>query len=347
MSYISLWTCCCMSSYLSRWFSVAAVAGYAVTFYLTNYNEIHYGDSVSYDMHDEPYTIAIVECGLCVATALLAVIVYAGLQSKKVLFALSMYFGVVSVAFGVFVLLRASSLGLLGGDSSVCSDTSLSGCPTTRYESLNEDIGFLSPSGGDCQFWFWGPDMKARYSGPQACNGYGESNGACGPLIENYMDWTKASSYGWRDDPSDVASASQGHVATIDKIHNMKYLFNLQSAIGNVSIPAAYTYSKQPSISSCWYWGCSELCHPYRFRVNRWWLVSSVSMFVVHFLCTVLSIVKWRQSGPDDASNYEKVKSAASQAVEDVERAESFVVPEIGRRKRRLVQFQNPNQLQF
>jgi len=70
-------------------------------------------------------------------------------------------------------------------------------------------------------------------------------------------------------------------------------------------------------------------------------------MFVVHFLCTVLSIVKWRQSGPDDASNYEKVKSAASQAVEDVERAESFVVPEIGRRKRRLVQFQNPNQLQF
>lgn len=322
-------------SYLSTWLPLAAVAGYAVTFYLTNYNEIHYAENSQYDDTDLPFTLAIVECCFAGATFLLGM--FAGNPSKRQVLILALFFGLGFLLEGTMSILRATNLGLFGDDASTCSDASLSGCPTTRYEAVNNDIQFLSPSGGDCQFWFWGPDMRARYTGASACNGYGETDGACSPIIENYMDWTKASSYGWRDDPEDVAAASAGHIATIDKVHNMKYLFSQQATIGNVSIPAAYKYSKQPSIAGCWYWGCSEICQPYRFRVNRWWFVSSLALFVIYLFCMTLSFVSWRRSPVDE-------KAKSSRPVSDPE-SQALAVPEMGRRKRRMIQ--NPSGLQF
>ena len=324
----------------SMWFTLAAVAAYAVTFYLANYNEIHYAEIASYDDSDLPYTLAIVECCMAGATFVMGTIAFGEKPSKRVLFIVALFFGLGVLLEGVVGIVRATNLGIFGGEESTCLDTSLSGCPTTRYEALNDEIQFLSPSGGDCQFWFWGPDMQARYTGAAACNGYGETDGGCGPMIETYMDWTRPSSYGWRDDPADVSAATEGSIATIDKIHNMKYLFAQQSAIGNVSIPTGYAYTKQPSIAGCWYWGCSAVCQPHRFRVNRWWLVSSLALFVLYMIAMATAWVAWRREPRGS-----KGDKLVSTTVLDVESAREFSVPEMGRRKRRLVQ--NPTMLQF
>lgn len=325
-------------AYLSTWLPVAAIAGYAATFYLTTYNEIHYAENASYDDSDLPFTLAIVECCWCGATFILGMIAFTSVPAKRALLIAALFFGAGVLLEGTIGIVRGTNLGVFGGDEATCLDTSMAGCPTTRYEAVNDDIQFVSPSGGDCQFWFWGPDMRARYTGASACNGYGENDGACGPLIENYMDWSKASSYAWRDDPSDIMSATQGSIATIDKIHNMKYLFQQQATIGNVSIPAKFAYSKQPSIAGCWYWGCSELCQPQRFRVNRWWLVSSAALFVLHLLLMILAFIAWRRPADVD----DKPKAVP---VMDVEQTSALQVPSFGRRKRRLIQ--NPSGLQF
>lgn len=325
-------------AYLSTWLPLAAVAAFAVTFFVTTYNEIYYAENASYDESDLPFTMAIVECCMSGATFILGIIAIS--PTKRVLLVAAMFFALGVILEGTIGIIRAYNLGILGGDDATCLDASMSGCPTTRYEAVNNDIQFLSPSGGDCQFWFWGPDMKARYTGVTACNGYGQTDDACGPLIENYMDWSKASSYAWRNDPSDILSATQGSIATVDKMHNMKYLLQQQAIIGNVSIPPRYAYSKQPSIAGCWYWGCSELCQPQRYLVNRWWLISSVTLFGVHLLLLVLTLLAWRTPENVEAPKVEAVPA------QDIEKNLVMVqAPSFGRRKRRLIQ--NPSGLQF
>ena len=329
-------------SYLTIFIGFAATAAYAATFYLTTYNEINYGEESSYDDADLPYTLAIIECAGSAATLIFGLLAYSATRSptKRVVLVTVLFFAVSVVMQGTFSIMRAWNLGLFGDElEKTCADTSKSGCPTTRFEAVadNPDIEFLSPSGGECQFWFWGPNMRTRYTGPSACNGYGETDGMCGPMIETYMNWQLPSSYGWRDDPQDIAAASAGTPVTMDKIHNMKYLFAQQATIGNVSIPTSELFTKQPSIAYCWYWGCSQVCTAHRFLVNRWWLLSSVSLFVLQLINMIISLILWRRASPES-------KTKSSLPVTNPVSSD-FVVPEMGRRKRRLVQ--NPNGLQF
>jgi len=330
-------------SYLCMLIGLGATAAYAVTFYLTIYNEIHYAEESSYDDSDVTYTLAIVECCLSCATFLIGVLAFVGNPNKRVLLVAALFFAVAVIMEGTFGIVRAWNLGLFGDAmEGTCSDVSLSGCPTTRYEAVGgHDIEFRSPSGGDCQFWLW-DGMDARYTGDTACGGWGAAaqTPGCSDKIENYMDWTKASSYGWRDDPTDVAAASAGNVVTIDKVHNMKLLFELQTELQNTSSAIATPYSRQPSIAYCWYWGCSEVCQPHRFRVNRWWLISSVSLCALHLLCLAMSLVVWRRT-PAEEDDPKKASLLANTFGDD----RGFMVPEMGRRKRRLVQ--NPSGLQF
>ena len=326
-------------SYLCTLIGLGATAAYAVSFYLTNYNEIHYAEESSYDDSDVTYTLAIVECCLSGATFIIGVLAFMSKPSKRVLLVAALFFAVALIMEGTFGIIRAWNLGLFGDDmEGTCSDVALSGCPTTRYEAAGHEIEFRSPNGGDCQFWFW-DNMGARYTGDNACGGWGATQSpGCSDKIENDMDWTKASSYGWRDDPDDVAAASAGNLVTIDKVHNMKLLFELQTQLENTSAAITTPYSKQPSIAYCWYWGCSEVCQPHRFRVNRWWLLSSLSLCVIHLICMAMSLVVWRRTPGED----EKQKSLpTTNPLAD----QPFMVPEMGRRKRRLVQ--NPSGLQF
>ena len=329
-------------SYLCTLIGLGATAAYAATFYLTNYNEIHYAEESSYDDSDLSYTLAIVECCLSGATFIIGVLAFAsaGRPNKRAILVAALFFAVALIMEGTFGIIRGWNLGLFGDDmEGTCSDEALSGCPTTRYEAAGHEIEFRAPNGGDCQFWFW-DNMDARYTGDQACGGWGATQTpGCSDTIENYMDWTKASSYGWRDDPDAVLSASQGNLVTINKVHNMKLLFELQAEVQNSSSPITTTYSKQPSIAYCWYWGCSDVCQPHRFRVNRWWLISSVSLCVLHLICMTMSLVVWRRTPSDDA------KEKAGLPVTIPFEGNEFQVPELGRRKRRLLQ--NPSGLQF
>jgi hypothetical protein len=295
------------------------------------------------------YTLAIVECALSGATFIIGLLAFAASKNpvKRVLLVASLFFGVGFIMEGTFGVIRGWNLGLLGDDMErTCSDVDKSGCPTTRYESLNDrEIQFREPKGGDCQFWFW-PPMKPRYTLLQdnsACNEYGTLS-VCDKKIETYMDWSAPSSYGWRDDPDKIENAVQGDIVTMDKQHNMKLLLELQSSViaaNNNSIPVGDRYTKQPSIAYCWYWGCSEVCQPHRYRVNRWWLLSSCTLCFLHFVCLIISLVSWRRA-PLDTIPVAKAKMTNEL---DVEQQINFIVPQIGRRKRRLVQ--NPEGVQF
>lgn len=322
--------------YLTTFIGIGATFSYIVTFYFTPYNEIRYPESE--DATDVPYTLAIVECVICGATFLLGLLSFGSSPSKRVIGIVLFFFIFATLAEGTFSVIRGWNLGIVGDDvERTCSDTSKSGCPTSRFEAVpdNPTIEYVTPKGGDCQFWFWGPHMRARYTGESACNGYGQSDGVCGDIIETYMDWTLASSYGLRDDPDDIVAASSGQLMTVDQIHNMKYLFSLQATVGNVSIPISEQFTEQPAIAYCWYWGCSEVCQPERYLVNRWWLASSVTLFVLDLLLLMFSAILWRQE-PDSEKAGLPVTSPVT---------ENLVVPEFGRRKRRLVQ--NPSGLQF
>ena len=322
--------------YMCVTIGLCGTMAYAMTFYVSTYNEIYYPESN--DANDLPFTLAIVECSICAATLLLGVLAYSGPASKQVLFVGFLFFVFSTLASGSISAIRGWNLGLVGDDlERTCSDTTKSGCPTSRFEAVahNPTIEYTSPKGGDCQFWFWGPNMRARYTGETACNGYGQSDGVCGDIIETYMDWTQSYSYGLRDDPDDIVAASSGQLVTVDQIHNMKYLFGLQSSAGNVSIPMSEQFTEQPSIAYCWYWGCSSVCQPMRYMVNRWWLGSSIVLFVTHLILPTFAALLWRR-------NPQSAKPALPVTTLSVP---EMSVPEFGRRKRRLVQ--NPSGLQF
>ena len=173
---------------------------------------------------------------------------------------------------GTFGAVRGWHLGLFGDDMErTCSDEGLSGCPTTRFEaSHNRDIMFDSPFGGECSFWFWGPAMKARYEGQEeiegtggqvrndACAGWAQANGRlCDQKIETYMDFSKAVSYGWRDDTEDITAllADTTGAVTVKKVHNMEIVYKLQQTVVDqlsAAIPESQRYGSQPTISYCW-----------------------------------------------------------------------------------------------
>ncbi len=325
--------------YLTTLFGIAATAAYAVTFYTTTYNELYFADESAYDDTDLPYTLAIVECALAASTLMVGLLGFSspGRPSKGKLLVAGLFLGAGVVLTGTFSVVRAWNLGIFGDDMDhTCSDASVTGCPTARYEASHDvDIRFRDPSGGECQFWFW-DQLPSRLELAAACED--SSDGLCQPqidtTIENFMDWTQAKSYGWRDDPADIRSAVlNGSLATIDKKHNMKLLLQTQAEYATIIQRPLTT---QPSIAYCWYWGCSQVCQPQRFLVNRWWLLSSLTMLVIYLVSGIMTLVVYR-------SHAKSVDAAVP--VVDVEAVSGFQVPEMGRRKRRLVS--NPSGLMF
>lgn len=352
-------------SYLCTLIGLGATSAYAVLFCILPYNEIYYTGQSGYDENDLPYTYAIVECAVSGATFIIGVLAFASVRnnipSRYVLITAVVFFSMSLILSGTFGVLRAWNMGYFGDEMErTCSDSDVSGCPTTRWEDQhNKNIMFTEPRGGQCSFWYWGPYMRARYEtkeGPgYPCNGLamlpstnGENGvvnfGTCTEAIETYMDWSKASSYGWRDDPVQLSTNTDVQsITTIDKVHNMKMLQKLQHSIGGVSnqtIPAQDRFTVQPSIAYCWYWGCSEKCQPERYMANHWWLFSSAVLFVLHLLNILMSISLWQQKGKE--STPIPIVTAGY-----LENGAGFDVPEFGRRRRRLVKNENPSGLLF
>lgn len=318
-------------------------AAYGVTFFLTSYNEIYFSGQSGYDDTDLPFTLAIVECVITASVFIIGSLAFPTdrVPSRNAVLCAAFLFAGGSILQGVFGVVRGTHLGLIGSDiTRTCSDTALSGCPTTRYENVrSRDIMFSSPYGGQCTFWFWQPGMKALYESAEEkgeitlCGGWSKNSPTiCRQTVEKHMDWSKASSYGWRDNPSEITallSDTTGGV-TIGKEHNMEQLMILQSTVigtaenttnqdwasvsvsaNDNNIPSEYRYASQPSIAYCWYWGCSEICQSHRFWVNRWWFFSSFvacGFHVINFILTLRVIPSKKKS--EDASVVEGVPLA-------------------------------------
>jgi hypothetical protein len=329
---------------------------YAATFFLTPYNQLYFSGQSGYDDTDLPYTLAIVECVVTGSTFIIGALAFATAKNppRRVILTALLFFIVAVVLQGTFGVIRAWNLGLVGDDMTrTCSDEGMTGCPTTRFEVKNgRDIMFKEPYGGQCSFWFWGPSFKARYEGKMpgstygsSCAGWKEFSGDCDEEIEKNMDWTKATSYGWRDDMSDIGPLlddTTGAV-TIKKVHNMQILHSLQATViaaKNSSIPSEARYSSQPSIAYCWYWGCSEVCNSHRFWVNRWWLFSSVALTVLHIINAIMAVSLWRQLDPS-VQPIKNIKAGID--VENNVVGNEFMVQPVGRRRR----VQNPSGLLF
>jgi len=348
------------ASYLSFILGLCATGIYIAIFYMTPTNELYFYGQSGYDETDLPYTLAMVECFITASVFIIGTLAFRNSSTSKTLtenqkgavLTASAFFVIAFIIQGTIGTVRAYNLGLISEDATqTCSDKGLSGCPTTRYEAAHQDITFSSPFGGQCSFWFWGPAMKARYEqDDDACGGWadgqlgaclGESH-TCDQWIAEKMDWTKPSSYGYHDDTSDLASLlrDSSGANTMKKVHNMEQLFKIQSCLNASSYPiaAAYTYSRQPTVSYCWYWGCSEVCTSQRFWINRVWLYVSLTSTVFHFVNIILCFAIYK---------HQTVKASAEASLlandQIFGKSLDIEVPAVGRRRR----IQNPSGLLF
>ena len=336
---------------------------YAVTLYLLNYNELYIAGQSGYDDTDVPYTYAIVECVIAVMTFIIGALAFSSAPRKKAVLIALIFFGASSIISGTFGMLRAWNLGLIGDDmEKTCSDVGqATGCPTTRFEHVHDrEIVYTEPSGGDCTFWFWGNkagsdsmerlfDIVRQDVNGNFMNAEMKSDGKYKSLmpgeIETYMDWTEASSYGWRDDPDALIALAEDKAVDLEtlmlrKVHNMKVLLDFQTQIvtaDDKDIVTADRLTEQPTLSYCWYWGCSRVCHGERYLVNRWRLASSLILFVLEFVAMVLSALIYNQGQV-------KEEKRASQSVDvEIPDENEELLPLRGRRKR----LQNPSGLMF
>lgn len=335
-------------SYICTFIGLISSAAYAVSFYTTRYNEIYLAGQSGFDETDISYTLGIVECAVAGAIFVMATVAFTTptSPSKRTLMVTCVFFAAAAVLTGATSVLRAWNLGLLGDDmSKTCSDTGIAtGCPTTRFEFANDrDIVFTEPSGGDCVFWFWGAnaDSMKRLTDIEASLSKKTSSTYRGLLpsqIETYMDWSDATSYGWRDDPDKLATLTADtdtDTMMVNKRHNMQQLMEFQK---NVDIPESDKLSGPPSLAYCWYWGCNSVCHPHRYLINRLWLVLSASLLFLNLIGVCVSTAAWR--GVNDGKN--KIVSETV-GTNDIESFPVIKAPVRGRRKRQ----ENPSLLLF
>lgn len=330
-------------SYMCTLIGLGFTFAYMATFYLTPYNQLYLSGESGTDETDLSYTLAIVECVVSGCTFIIGVLAFAAAPTppRRVLLIALLFFGVSGVLEGTFSTLRAFNLGLIGTDiERTCSDTGVfTGCPTTRFESKHKQtILYTSPNGGDCQFWYW-DSMKRRGSLDPCQGSYSDAVGQlkCLSTIENFMDWSSPSSYGWRDDPTETRTSDTDVLTTIKKTHNMAELNFIQSNASGIIGP----FKTQPSIAYCWYWGCNPVCNSHRYLINRLWLMSSVVLTVLHTVNVILVGYLWRLR----PSLSKKPSVLSMPTATDLKLAPSFVVPDFGRRRRQLQQ--NPSVLQF
>ena len=334
---------------------LGATAAYVVTLYLLPWNQLFVDGKSSHDERDVPYLLAIIECALSAATFIMGVVAfYFGPPKKCVAFVVLLFFVVLSMVEGTIGAVRVWNLGYLGDDMvKTCSDRGRSsGCPTTRFEhSPNHEIVYTEPQGGDCRFWFWGSmetqnEMKSTQE-LLAANPDHKYD------MEDYMDWSKYQSYGWREDPRQLRRGftNASAFASGTRIHNMQRLLSLQNfyykGATQPILAKSNLFTEQPSIAYCWYWGCSAVCNSLRWTVNQWWLVSSLSLFVLYGINILLTAWIYRNTKDHKDHDDKDAGVDTSTSLLDYSDEESLIIaaPVIGRRRRTLTG--NPSVLRF
>ena len=165
------------------------------------------------------------------------------------------------------------------GDSA--SGDYINACPTTRHENQGASPGVFwkvektEPTlESDCVFWFWDntftlDSLLKGSSGMGINNTFREE--LKDEMIEN-MDWTQKHLYGYYGCRNGANCVSDGR--TIFQSIQEKQL----------GVPINDKLSSTPDISFCYYWGCSSVCNPDRYRVNRILLYTGFVMSGATFL---------------------------------------------------------------
>lgn len=126
----------------------------------------------------------------------------------------------------------------------------------------------------------------------------------------------------------------------------MEIVYKLQQTVVDQSagsIPESQRYSSQPTISYCWYWGCSKVCTPLRYNVNRWWLIGSLSMTFINLINIILAAVIWRKLPSKGGDGGGGGGGGGGDDMGDMEEQALLMTKPRGRRKR----IENPSGLLF
>ena len=173
-------------------------------------------------------------------------------------------------------------------------------CPTTRHENQSP-----SPLGhhwnitqkepilaSDCVFWFWDNTFTLESailsSGGNSNGGQQVAGVTLDPskiaalkneMLQN-MDWADKHSYGFFPVESDCSN----DLGATDCIPDGRTVFetievNARSTTDGGAdkygvtivneLPGPAGNKQLPDITFCYYWGCSEICNEYRYRINR------------------------------------------------------------------------------
>lgn len=187
------------------------------------------------------------------------------------------------VAFVSTLVFRAATLWgnaqgqcrYFGQDSDGVAGDYIHACPTTRHENQGASPGLFwkveksEPTlESDCVFWFWDNTFTLESvlngnSGASVNNTHREA--LKDEMIEN-MDWTQKHLYGYYGCKSGSDCVTDGRTL-FETIQNK-----------NLGVSIKKKLSSTPDISFCYYWGCSSVCNPDRYRVNRILLYSAFVM---------------------------------------------------------------------
>lgn len=186
------------------------------------------------------------------------------------------------VAFLVTLIYRAATIW--GNSKSQCGyygDSSVGdyihACPTTRHENQGASEGMFwkvektEPTlESDCVFWFWDNTFTLESlikgsSGIAINETYREE--IKDTMIES-MDWTQKHLYGYYGCKNSENCVKDGQ--TMFQTIQEK----------NLGVPINVKLTNTPDISYCYYWGCSSVCNPDRYRVNRVLLYTSFVMSI-------------------------------------------------------------------
>ena len=168
------------------------------------------------------------------------------------------------------------------GDSDIHGTTGdyIKACPTTRHTNTRP-----TPSSGhwnitqseplfksDCVFWFWDntPTLETRLL---------EDSGSTREsmrleMLEN-MNWMDKKNYGYMAvdspcsndlDATDCLADGRTVYEVIEKNQKDSNKYGIPI---NRELPGPDGNKQIPDITFCYYWGCSDVCNEYRYRINR------------------------------------------------------------------------------
>ena len=263
---------------------------------------IHVGDIGILDVHNDGDIISTSDLplGLLLTVEIICSVLMAlggcfsklAKQNKRTRYALFIITLLTFIAFMTSLVFRAMKLwGNAEGQCNYFGKASdgqygdyINACPTTRHENQGASEGVfwkierIEPTlESDCVFWFWDNtftlDSVIKGNSGKIINTTYRTN-LKDVMVEN-MDWTQKHMYGYYG-CKQTNCLSDGRAV----FHEIE----ARTDLGVPIVKKLGNSNSLPDISYCYYWGCSSVCNPDRYRINRILLYTSFVMSAISLL---------------------------------------------------------------